>query len=189
MYLPLYAAILVTGPAPMTTIVLLSTTCTEAPFPAEDTGGSDAELRIRISVMRILNVPACRMTRSGNRMYPTPWGSAMSMEAIEPSASSSAKECIESKRRPTSMALRVFGSAGAVEFPGISVATATRLAESATASSGSVLVVRNRITMDPGNGWPTRALRGGWTTTSMAYRISSGDKEWRPDLECPEVRL
>jgi hypothetical protein len=71
--------------------------------------------------------------------------------------------------------------------PGTSVATAKRSVESV--SSGWTLVARNRTMMDPGNVWPTRALRGGWTTMSMAYRMSSGDGDGRSDLERPGVRV
>lgn len=54
MYLPLYEARADDDPAPApTTIKLLSTTCTDAPWPADDTGASEAELRRRIKVMRI----------------------------------------------------------------------------------------------------------------------------------------
>ena len=153
----------------MTTTGLLSTICTDDPLPAVETGILEAELCIRRSVIRIRYVPACRMARSGKHMYPTPWGSAMSMEPMAPSASSSAKGWIESKRRPKRMALRIEGSAGVVELgPGTSVATATRLVESAMASSGSVLVVLSRTMMEPGRAWPARAFRGGWTTISIA---------------------
>jgi hypothetical protein len=94
----------------------------------------------------------------------------MSMEAIEPSASSSANEWMESNRRPASRELRTDGSVGELEFgPGTKVARATRFEEFAIASSGSVLVVHSRTMIDPGIVWPTRAVCGGWTTMSMAY--------------------
>lgn len=84
------------------------------------------------------------------------------MDEMEPSSSSSTKGCIESMREPPKSVLRTWGSDDAVEFgPGISAATATRLGDSAIASSGWVLVVRKRTIIDPGIVWPTRAERGG----------------------------
>lgn len=113
----------------------------------------------------------------------------MSIEAMKPSASSSLKGWTVSKIRPESSVLRALGSGESAELEaGTRAATATRLVESAIASSASALVVRNRTMMEPGMVCPTWAVRGGCTTMSMAYRISSGERESRPDLELPEVR-
>lgn len=58
MYLPLREAVLVADPPPLTTIGLLSTACTAKPLPADVTGGSNAEFRMRIRVIRMRYVPA-----------------------------------------------------------------------------------------------------------------------------------